>query len=128
MGRIRQIVETVLHKEKCDAGFSITFLGIVRMRQLNRRHKGHDWPTDVLSFPLPAPDGTLMGDIYICSLVARQQARRFGVSERQEFTRLIVHGILHVLGYEHPDDAGREHSPMWLRQEKYVRLLAGKGR
>ncbi len=50
------------------------------MRQLNRRYKGHDWPTDVISFALPEPRGGLLGDVYVCRWQAAREARRHGVS------------------------------------------------
>ena len=106
------------------ADVSVTFVGRGAMRALNREHKGKDRPTDVLAFTLTPPGGTVLGDIYICPAVARDQAARLGVSLRSELTRLVVHGTLHVLGHDHPDDAGREQSAMWRRQERYVRRLA----
>ena len=93
------------------------------MRRLNRKHKRHDRPTDVLSFPLTLPDGQLVGDVYICRAVALEQAKRFEVPLKQELVRLVVHGTLHTLGYDHPEGAERERSEMWKRQEKYVRRL-----
>ena len=91
------------------------------MRRLNRKHKHHDRTTDVLSFALAMPDGRLAGDVYICRAVASVQAREAGVPLREELVRLVVHGVLHVLGYDHPEDDGRERSAMWRRQERYVR-------
>ena len=93
------------------------------MRRLNQRHKDHDWPTDVLSFALALPDGRLTGDIYICRAVAMTNARTAEVPLREELIRLVVHGVLHVLGYEHPEKKGREESLMWRRQENYVRQV-----
>ncbi len=94
------------------------------MRTLNRDWKGHDTATDVISFALPAPDGSLLGDVYICPAVATRSARELGISPREELTRLVVHGTLHVLGYDHPEGPGRTRSAMWKRQERYVKALA----
>jgi len=93
------------------------------MQRLNREWKRHDRPTDVLSFPLPGPDGRLTGDIYICPAVARLQAAEFGVPPREELLRLVVHGTLHVLGYDHSEGPDRTRSPMWRRQERYLKAL-----
>jgi probable rRNA maturation factor len=93
------------------------------MRRLNKRHTNHDWPTDVLSFALALPDGRLAGDIYICRPVAMTNARRAEVPFREELIRLVVHGVLHVLGYDHPEGRGRERSVMWRKQERYVRKV-----
>ena len=98
----------------------MTFLGKRRMQRLNARSLGHDYPTDVISFPLPQPDGTVAGDICICRYMAARNARQHRSSVRAELLRLAVHGTLHVLGYDHPEGPGRLHSPMWRRQERYV--------
>lgn len=94
------------------------------MRRLNHRHTGKDRPTDVLAFTLPSPDGSIVGDIYVCPAVARTEARQRGIPAREELIRLVIHGTLHVLGYDHPDSPARERSPMWRRQERYRRRLA----
>lgn len=94
------------------------------MRQLNRTWKGRDCPTDVLAFALPEPGGGLTGDVYICPAVAAAEARSRRIPARQELIRLVVHGLLHVLGYDHPASAARMHSRMWRRQERYVKVLA----
>ncbi|GIW50865.1 MAG: hypothetical protein KatS3mg081_0220 [Gemmatimonadales bacterium] len=56
--------------------------------------------------------------------MARKNAKELGVRFREEIVRLVVHGTLHVLGYDHPEGEARQRSPMWLRQERYVRSLA----
>ena len=63
------------------------------------------------------------GDIYIAPDVARRNATAHGVSIREELTRLVVHGVLHVLGYDHPEDETRYASSMWRRQERLLRAL-----
>ncbi len=124
LAAVRRIVDGVLGRERRTAVVSVTFLGPTRMRSLNREWMGHDAPTDVISFALPGPGGELAGDVYICPAVARDQAGRLGIPLRQELARLVVHGTLHVLGYDHPDGAGRTRSTMWRRQERYVKALA----
>jgi rRNA maturation RNase YbeY len=66
----------------------------------------------------------VIGDIYIAPDVARENARTAGAPAREELTRLVVHGTLHVLGYDHPEGDGRDRSSMWKRQERLVRRLA----
>jgi len=78
----------------------------------------------VIAFTLDTPDRRTVGDVYLCAAVAARQARRHGVSRRQELIRLIVHGVLHVLGHDHPDGDARLRSAMWRRQERYVERLA----
>jgi len=121
---VRRAVRAVLAGERRRASVSVTFLGRDRMRRLNARYTGRDRPTDVLSFALRPPGGPLVGDIYVCPAVARQEARARGIPLREELIRLVVHGTLHALGHDHPEGRGRTRSPMWRRQERYVEALA----
>ena len=121
---VRRAVESVLRGERRQAYVSVTFLGRDAMRRLNAEHKGLDRPTDVLSFAMVDPAGRAVGDVYVCPWVAAREARARGIALRQELIRLVVHGTLHALGREHPEDAGRTSSPMWQRQERYVAALA----
>jgi probable rRNA maturation factor len=121
---VQRVVQTVLRRERRAALISVTFLGRDSMRRLNAQHKGHDRPTDVLTFALSEPAGRIMGDVYICPWVARQEARARGIPFREELIRLIVHGTLHALGRDHPEGPERTQSAMWRRQERYVEALA----
>lgn len=121
---IERVARAVVEGEGREASIQVTFLGPARMRRMNRQWKGADRPTDVLSFSLLLPDQSLYGDVFICPDVARRQAKELGIPERQELIRLVVHGTLHALGYDHPDGPGRTRSAMWRRQERYVRALA----
>jgi len=123
--RVREIALAVLRGEGVhDARLSITFVSARRMAVLNERHLRHHGPTDVISFALGTRGGPLLGDIYIAPDVARRNAREHGASLGEEITRLVVHGVLHVLGYDHPEGKGRDSSPMWRRQEALVASLA----
>jgi probable rRNA maturation factor len=121
---VQRVVRTVLRSERRDALISVTFVGRESMRRLNAQHKGQDYPTDVLTFALTGPDGRVIGDVYICPWVARQEARARAVPLRQELIRLVVHGTLHALGRDHPEGTARTRSAMWRRQERYVEALA----
>jgi probable rRNA maturation factor len=122
---VRRVVAAVLDGEGAgQASISVTFLPSPRMRALNRRTFGHDRPTDVIAFRLPH-DGIVTGDVYVCPSVARHSARVHRVALKEELIRLVVHGTLHVLGYDHPTGTGRTTSRMWRRQERYVRRLTG---
>lgn len=121
---VRRVVQAVLDAERRKGLVSVTFLGRDSMRRLNATHKGHDRPTDVLTFALGGPPGPVIGDVYICPWVARREARARGIPEREELIRLVVHGTLHAMGREHPDGPDRTRSAMWRRQERYVEALA----
>jgi probable rRNA maturation factor len=76
----------------------------LRIRELNRRYRGKNVPTDVLSFPADEPGH--LGDIVIALGVARRQAGSAGHSLSTEFRVLALHGLLHLLGYDHERDNG----------------------
>jgi len=122
-GVVRRVVEGVLAGERRTASISVTFLGRGAMRRLNAEHRGHDRPTDVLSFALAGPAG-VAGDVYVCRWVAEREARARGIPLREELIRLVIHGTLHALGRDHPEGRERMRSAMWRRQERYVESLA----
>jgi probable rRNA maturation factor len=121
--RVREAALAALKAERVrDAMLSITFVGRAAMSELNRRYLAHHGPTDVISFGLERSGkrGAVIGDIYICPEIARDNAKRQGVPIGEEVLRLVVHGTLHVLGHDHPIDASRTTSKMWRRQERIL--------
>ena len=119
-----EIARAVLRAEKVRrARLSIAFVDSARIARLNRRHLGHRGSTDVISFAFPDASEGLVGDIYIAPGVARRNAAEQGIPVRDELRRLVVHGVLHVAGYDHPEGKGRYASEMWARQEQLVRRL-----
>ena len=83
---------------------SVLFCGDARMRALNRRYRRKDRPTDVLAFP--AGRNGFLGDVVISVPYASRQARRRGEPASREIDRLLVHGLLHLCGYDHEIDSG----------------------
>lgn len=103
---------------------SLALLGDEAIHVLNRRHLGHDRPTDVLAFALWEEGEPVVGDVYVGVDQARRQAAEAGVPLDEELVRLTVHGTLHVLGWEHPEEAEeRAASPMYRKQEALVARL-----
>jgi probable rRNA maturation factor len=95
----------------------VSFVDEVEMTDLHLRYMDEAGPTDVLSFPLDDVDERgvrLLGDVVIAPEVA---ARNNPADPPGELRLLLVHGILHVLGYDHEED--RERAEMWARQERY---------
>lgn len=124
--RVASVARAVLRAEKVrHAMLSITFLDETAMARMNWRHLRHRGPTDVISFGLSSvgEGAPVVGDIYISPAVVRAHARSEKVPVREELTRVVVHGVLHVLGHDHPVDEDRFTSPMWRRQEAIVRRL-----
>jgi len=80
-------------------------------RELNHQYRGKDYATNVLSFPVELPDGIetpLIGDLVICAPVVAREAAEQGKPERHHWAHLTVHGILHLLGYDHIVEAEAE--------------------
>jgi probable rRNA maturation factor len=105
-----------------DVELSVSFVEEAEIEDLHVRYMDEPGPTDVLSFPLDDVDegGTrLLGDVVIAPAVA---ARNNPADPEAELRLLLVHGILHLLGYDHEDDA--EKAEMWVRQERYSGVRA----
>jgi len=119
-----RVAKRVLAWERAPAGshVDITLLSAAAMRRVNRRATGRRGLTDVIAYALPQPDGRLLGDVYISPAAAAKAAGN-GAGLQEELVRLAVHGTLHVLGFDHPEGAGRTRSQMWRRQERYVKRL-----
>jgi rRNA maturation RNase YbeY len=123
---LRQWIRTVLrHLNQPQVELSLALVTDPEIQILNRQYRGKDKPTDVLSFPLA--DGLqpfLLGDVVISVETAARQAQRRGHSLREELQILLVHGILHLLGYDH--EISRSEAIRMRRKEEEVRaVLAG---
>ena len=90
---------------RTQGAVTVAIVPNARVRELNRRYRGKDVPTDVLSFPADEPGE--LGDVVIALGVARRQAVQAGHSLTREFRVLALHGLLHLLGYDHERDAGQ---------------------
>ena len=102
-----------------DFSVSLAFVSLPTMRTLNKRYRGKDHPTDVLSFALE--DRRRGGEILLCYPVALRQARKKGHPIRHELVFLFVHGFLHLLGYAH--EAPADKQKMSRLQEKVLMSL-----
>jgi probable rRNA maturation factor len=89
-------------------GVGITYVDDRAMRKLNREHRGINLTTDVLSFPAEPEPGAFphLGDLVISLPVAEKMAKKLGVSRRREVETLVIHGFLHLCGYDHETDKG----------------------
>jgi len=126
--RLRRSAHRLLAALRLPAAeLSVVLLSDRAMRGLNRRYRGLDRPTDVLSFAqrdgvAGAPDG-LLGDVVISIDTARRQAAARGARLIEEGERLLIHGVLHLLGYDHERSAA-EARRMQRRQRALARRLA----
>jgi probable rRNA maturation factor len=108
-----RLAEFVLDREEAPAyaELSIAIVDLAEMTELNSKYRGKEGPTDVLSFECDdlcaaEPDEPLtLGDVVIAPQVAEVQAEEYGHTVEQELNLLLVHGVLHLLGYDHEEDA-----------------------
>ena len=108
--------------EAAGRTFSVAFISNERMQQLNSTFRGKDAATDVLSFPFEAqpfePESDEIGDIVISAEQAQKQAAENGLSLEGEIKQLILHGVLHLCGYDHETDDGEMNArELELRDE-----------
>jgi rRNA maturation RNase YbeY len=130
---VRELAATLIEAEGSAADeVGVVFIEDEYSRELNRRYRGKDTPTDVLAFPLSGdpetgPEDRHLGEVYINVDRAAAQAAEHGATLSEEIARLLVHGLLHLLGYDHEASAA-EKRRMREREEKHLRVhsrLAG---
>jgi len=105
---LKKKVDAIMASLNClDKEISILLMGDDDIRQLNKEFRDYDKPTDVLSFPQnsdedpPIPGEIILGDIAISLDIAKTQAKEHGLKLKEEVILLLIHGILHLLGYDH---------------------------
>ena len=95
----------------------MAFVGKAEIKKLNKKFRNKNKPTDVLSFNLN--DKNCLGEIVICPEIVRENAKKYGVTIKHETMKMFVHGILHLLGYDH-EKSEKEAEIMGKKQEKYL--------
>ena len=111
------------HRE--EAELSVRIVDEAEGRELNHRYRGKDYATNVLSFPVELPEGValpLLGDLVICAPVVSREATEQGKAPEAHWAHLTVHGVLHLLGYDHIEDEDAEVMEGLERE-----ILAGLG-
>jgi probable rRNA maturation factor len=107
-GTIRLLVKNILTREKADSGVDVILIDDKFMKELNKKFTKRKGTTDVLSFGMREGEGAAMeypslGDVYVSLDQAKRQADDYGVEFEKEVARLVAHGLLHLLGYDHAD-------------------------
>lgn len=109
---LKELLDYALNYLKINnAEFNVIVIDNERIHEMNREYRGVDRPTDVITFALEDhqdiefEDIRLLGDIYISIEKARSQAEEYGHSLKREISFLTIHGLLHLLGYDHMNDA-----------------------
>lgn len=114
--RLRDAIELVLRQAKIvQAEISVAIIDDPSMHELNRRYLNHDEPTDVLSFVLESDEGALEGEIIVSADTAASTAIRFGWAAEDELLLYVIHGALHLVGYDDLDPAAKSEM---RRQER----------
>lgn len=109
------------YENRIKGGVEVAIIGEKEIKKLNNEYRGKNKVTDVLSFPWkesPREKTIFLGQIYICYPQIKKQANDFEVEELEEFARMLVHGLLHLVGYDHVNK--REAEKMFGLQEKIV--------
>ena len=123
---LRQIVTVVLSGEgAASASVSVAVLDDKAIHELNRRYLHHDYPTDVLSFVLEEGDQGLEGEVIVSAETAAREAAGFGWSAADELALYVVHGTLHLLGYDDHEDS--DIAAMRAKERHYLARM-GIGR
>lgn len=129
-GKINTVVEICLQEEAIDpkAEVGLLFVDNETIKEMNLEYRGKDSATDVLSFPMYEPDEAiddeeeiLLGDIIISLERAKEQAEEYGHSLEREVMYLLVHGLLHLSGYDHMEAA--EKNVMRQREEHLLTAI-----
>jgi len=122
---VERIISFVFKEERILGGkISCVFVGDNIIKKINTAYLGHRFNTDVITF-LIEKQPFLEAEIYINMKQARRQARLYRVTLKNELTRLIIHGVLHALGYD--DKRTKQRKKLFDLQEKYVALCTQSG-
>ena len=131
----RLIQQLLVLTRESESEVSIKFVGDTRMRRLNREYRGNDRTTDVLAFAFReagGPPSRMLGDEVISIPMACRQAKSFGHSLSEELVRLFIHGVLHLVGYDHERSEAdarsmkRKEMVLWKRVSPIPKLVKGK--
>lgn len=123
--QIHRWVSAALADRRGEAELSVRIVDEDESRQLNGRYRGKDKPTNVLSFPAGLPENLnlpLLGDLVICAPVVAREAEQQRKGATAHWAHMVVHGTLHLLGYDHIEDADAE-----IMESLETSLLNGLG-
>lgn len=124
--RLAAVARHTLEAEEVGGGTELSVLLVAadHIRRLNKRFAGDDHSTDVLAFPMMEDDedddegALLLGDVVVCPEIAQRNARDLGHALAEELDALVVHGTLHLLGYDHQNE--EEKSRMESRADEII--------
>jgi len=114
---LKNIVKKILEEKKKKLNLSIALIGPNRMKKLNKRYRGKNRVTDVLAFPNQG-----LEEIVICLREVKKNAKKFNSTFKKELTKVLIHGVLHLLGYDH-EKGEREREEMKKEENYYLLQL-----
>ena len=117
---VKRLVQKTLKSEKSDkSSVGVLLTGHTGIRRLNKKFLRHDYATDVISFGLGEEKN--LGDLVVSVEMARKMSKELGIAFREELARYLVHGTLHLLGYE--DKKKKDRDKMHRRQEALLKRI-----
>jgi len=122
---IKWLQQTLIHENRSETELTIRFVSIDESAELNEQYRHKKGPTNVLSFPFEVPDEveiSLLGDLVICTEIVKQQAKEQHKQEIAHWAHMVVHGTLHLLGYDHMTDEQAS-----IMEEKEIQILSQLG-
>ncbi|XOB46656.1 MAG: rRNA maturation RNase YbeY [Candidatus Nealsonbacteria bacterium] len=122
---LKKAAENVLKGERKKKFYlSIALIGRSRMKELNKKYLKRNYATDVLAFPETEkhPKINILGEIIICPQVIKNNAKKFNFVFKKELCKVLIHGILHLLGYGHKKSA-KEAEKMERKENYYLKKM-----
>ncbi len=124
---LKRIVEMIQkHEHRNFSQVEVVFVGDSKILEMNREYLGHDYLTDIITFPYHIhndDNSPVEGTLYCCAPQIRRQSDDYGTTYDSEVLRVVIHGLLHLIGYDDRSDSQRIH--MQALENKYITLFQG---
>ncbi len=116
----------ILDKDKAEKEITLVFLGKLEAKKLNWQYRQKDYPTDILSFESVTPES--IGELIFCPEVLQTQAKEHKKTFEQELSLMLIHGILHLLGFDHENGEDDAKKMFAVQEDLFNELSSGKAR
>ena len=119
---VREWLKKIVQKEEKKLGcLNFIFCSDRHLLEINKKHLNHSTLTDVITFDFSESKKTIEGDVYISVDRVKENAEKYSVSFKKELLRIMVHGVLHLIGYK--DKREKEKKTMFLKEQSFLRLF-----
>ena len=120
--KVRTVGERILDDHGIKSGnVNIVLVDNDTIQQYNRDFLQHDYPTDTISFPIEARQGYLEGEVLVCTEIAKERAKEFGWTAEEELFLYVIHGMLHLVGFD--DTTSEQRDAMREKEREYLTTL-----